>query len=361
MGKYCHSNAPELEARLEAFLERLAARIGALPESREIAAVLLGGGYGRGEGGVFRKPDGDAELFNDLDFFVISRPLPRRRRKALDCAMREFGKGFDEEIGVDVDFGPARSAGELEHMPYTLMWQELRAGCRLVWGDPACLERWRLSDWSLLPVSEAARLLLNRAAGLLLAAAKLDEDSAENRRFAARNLFKALLAIGDARLILTHNYRARAQERSAALAEDSGFPAALLDGYRRALAYKFEPCELSAEELNREFPAALKLFREFWWSFWSELAGAFVENAGELEAYLRLAGPFPEDRGRRERMKNPVRRFRCRLPLVPYFRQPRYDLYVEISSILLEKVGLPRYIDRNGASGRFLYAWERCN
>ena len=124
------------EARLEAFLERLAARIGALPESREVAAVLLGGGYGRGEGGVFRKPDGDAELFNDLDFFVISRPLPRRRRKALDCAMREFGKGFDEEIGVDVDFGPARSAGELEHMPYTLMWQELRAGCRRVWGDP---------------------------------------------------------------------------------------------------------------------------------------------------------------------------------------------------------------------------------
>ena len=51
MGKYCHSDAPELEARLEAFLERLAARIGALPESREIAAVLLGGGYGRGEGG----------------------------------------------------------------------------------------------------------------------------------------------------------------------------------------------------------------------------------------------------------------------------------------------------------------------
>ena len=345
MGKYCHSDAPELEARLEAFLERLAARIGALPESREIAAVLLGGGYGGGEGGVFLKSEGVAELFNDLDFFVISRPLPRRRRKALDCAMREFGKGFDEEIGVDVDFGPARSAGELEHMPYTLMWQELRAGCRLVWGDPAGLERWRLNDWRLLPVSEAARLLLNRAAGLLLAAAKLDEDSAGSRRFAARNLFKALLAIGDARLILTHNYRARAQERSAALAEDSGFPAALLDGYRRALAYKFEPCELSAEE----------------WSFWSELAGAPVENAGELEAYLRLAGPFPEDRGRRERMKNPVRRFRCRLPLVPYFRQPRYDLYVEISSILLEKVEFPRYIDRNGASGRFLYAWERCN
>lgn len=74
-----------------------------------------------------------------------------------------------------------RSAGELEHMPYTLMWQELRAGCRLVWGDPACLERWRLNDWRLLPVSEAARLLLNRAAGLLLAAAKLDEDSAGSR------------------------------------------------------------------------------------------------------------------------------------------------------------------------------------
>ena len=49
MGKYCHSDAPELEARLEAFLERLAARIGALPESRESAAVLLGVGYGRGE------------------------------------------------------------------------------------------------------------------------------------------------------------------------------------------------------------------------------------------------------------------------------------------------------------------------
>ena len=43
----------------------------------KLSAVVLGGGYGRGEGGVLRTEHGD-HLYNDLDFFVFADGTSRR-------------------------------------------------------------------------------------------------------------------------------------------------------------------------------------------------------------------------------------------------------------------------------------------
>src|SRR5689334_16523782 len=68
------------DAALEARLARICADVGAgiratVPAPR-LEGVLLGGGYGRGEGGVRHGPGGDAP-YNDLEFYVFVRgPVP---------------------------------------------------------------------------------------------------------------------------------------------------------------------------------------------------------------------------------------------------------------------------------------------
>ena len=37
-----------------------------------LAGVVLGGGYGRGEGGVKILPDGSRRLSNDIDFYAVT-------------------------------------------------------------------------------------------------------------------------------------------------------------------------------------------------------------------------------------------------------------------------------------------------
>ena len=82
-------------------------------------------------------------------------------------------------------------------------------------------------DPSALPAMEAVRLLVNRGAGLLLAAAPGAEPG-----FVARNINKAILGCGDARLIARGGYRWHAEERAEALGDPL---------YAAAVAWKFRP------------------------------------------------------------------------------------------------------------------------
>src|SRR5204862_7766471 len=62
----------ELERQLERTCRQVLAAIrNAVPE-RKLEAVLLGGGYGRGEGGVWKNRTGDRP-YHDLELYVFLR------------------------------------------------------------------------------------------------------------------------------------------------------------------------------------------------------------------------------------------------------------------------------------------------
>ena len=58
-----------LELHLAQTCARVLSGIRGLIPTAKLEAVLLGGGYGRGEGGVLRGPTGDRP-YNDLEFYV---------------------------------------------------------------------------------------------------------------------------------------------------------------------------------------------------------------------------------------------------------------------------------------------------
>ena len=71
--RYFIDDEPALAARLDAFLEKLKASIDAAPFRQFIFVFLLAGGYGRGEGGIYRGPEVQgATLYNDLEFFIFT-------------------------------------------------------------------------------------------------------------------------------------------------------------------------------------------------------------------------------------------------------------------------------------------------
>src|SRR5439155_19762094 len=64
--RFTADGSPELEAHLARTCDKIAAGLRGLLPRRKLEAVLLGGGYGRGEGGVLRTPAGDRP-YNDLE------------------------------------------------------------------------------------------------------------------------------------------------------------------------------------------------------------------------------------------------------------------------------------------------------
>src|SRR5882757_8842568 len=61
-----------LEAHLAGIADLVRAGVERIVARHRLEGILLGGGYGRGEGGVLRTPDGD-QPYNDLEFYVLLR------------------------------------------------------------------------------------------------------------------------------------------------------------------------------------------------------------------------------------------------------------------------------------------------
>lgn len=230
MGVHVAGDSPAMDRLVDEAIAGVGADITALNVPR-LRGVVLGGGYGRGEGGVFVDDDGGERLSNDLDFYVVAEDGSSDAQIAsIGEALKPVSEKWTGKLGVDVDFCVAKTPWRLKHDEERVMIQELVHGYFDVAGLKgedlfAGVER---RDPGAFPWMEAARLLMNRGVGLILAMESDDEA------FIVRNINKCVLGAGDARLIARGEYRWKALERADVLAEVL---------YSTAVKWKFRPRE----------------------------------------------------------------------------------------------------------------------
>ena len=239
------NHTPDPDAEIEALLDRTLKGIAAEAETLQLPhlqAIVLGGGYGRGEGGIRHTPGGP-HLYNDLDLFVFADGADPRAAAEIDRRLKELSPRWEKELGIAVDFGPVKNLKDLRKVGRTLMFQELLRGWQLVWGE-LDLGRWiEPLDAEELPYSEAVRLLLNRGMGLVLAADRL-RTGENDPDFIVRNLNKAILGGGDALLLAAGEYRWHGNDRAEAYAghvRREGLPEGYAALYAKAWRWKLEP------------------------------------------------------------------------------------------------------------------------
>ena len=228
MGMHAYGDAPAADAIVERAIAGIGAEIDAMSVPK-LRGVVLGGGYARGEGGVKTAPDGSQNLSNDLDFYVVAEDGSSAADfAAIAASLSGVAERWSAKLSVDVDFSPAKTPWRMKHDEERIMIQELVHA----WCDVAGLPGKELFAHIVrrapqeLPWMEAARLLMNRGIGLLLASAGGDPG------FVARNLNKCVLGAGDAELVAAGKYAWKAEDRAAALGDAM---------YSAALEWKFRP------------------------------------------------------------------------------------------------------------------------
>ena len=280
MGRHVSGNCPELDRLVDDACAEMGREIDSLCIPR-LAGVVLGGGYGRGEGGVkeklearvgvgetidkFHSPtptqNSNSELqlkaptptlSNDLDFFAITEDgAPEQETiAAIGEALKPVSEKWTKKLGVDVDFA-VKTPWRLKHDEERIMVQELVRGYFDVAGKKGeeLFSGIAKIDAAKLPWMEAARLMMNRGMGLLLAAEKqlsivdsrhptADCRLSNVHSFINRNINKCILGAGDAFLVSRGLYSWRAEDRAATLKAQGD------DGlYARAVEWKFRPTE----------------------------------------------------------------------------------------------------------------------
>lgn len=245
-GRYFPGGHPALAEKLDCFLARLAASLGAQPFAEKAAFLLLAGGYGRGEGGIFQATESaPAQLYNDLEFYLVLRD-PAAERDAARWCHDEAHRG-EEEIGIEVEFKVLTLAA-LHGAGPSMFYYDLLAAHGFVWGDAALVAALpaRLRDPALIPAHEATRLLFNRGTGLLFCQQKLaDSGAGVDSAFLERNHAKVRLALADAVLALNGRYHFSCRTRHERLGEPLAHTPPdwpqLKDWHASAVDFKFHP------------------------------------------------------------------------------------------------------------------------
>lgn len=285
---YTMAKDKTVDAMIGVCLERVRGSIETMPLSRGISAVVLGGGYGRGKGGVISH-NGRMYPYNDLDFFVFTKGLSKAQRQEIDVALGELSRELSEELRVDVDFCSAREEKSLVNVSNTLMYQELLAGHVMVYGSESALSCILPLPASKIPGLEGMRMMLNRGAGLLFALRRLasGESASSDGGFVIRNLQKCVLGCGDALLICGHEYDYSLEKRQEKLcgsdfSGDFEYHNWLSEKYKDAVLFKGHPTfDISDSEVKALSSDLTEVWEKTLWLCLEQLLpGVDVHGAG---------------------------------------------------------------------------------
>lgn len=295
MGKYTLRGSAELDARIDADCARVGAALGAAPDAALYRALVLIGGYGRGEGTPFIV-DGEQRPFNDYDFVVVTTSMDRAGRARALVGLRELERRTTAEVGLPVDLCPYPE-NTLPSCEFSLLNYEMKYGHRIVWGDPRALDALPAYPHDRIPRREGTRLLMNRGKLLLdirraLRAGPPGSGDEQIRWW--KFLMKAWLAFGDCALLIRGAYdirytvkKERILEPAAVAPPDAEIIAA---GYRDAIALKewgdYGP--LAARDLAAEFERVRRLYVRFLRWYETQRLGADCSTSGaHLSAIAR--------------------------------------------------------------------------
>lgn len=270
--RFTLDGSAELEQNLAHTCDKIAAGLRGLIPPRKLHAVLLGGGYGRGEGGVLQTPAG-ARPYNDLEFYVCLRGNRHLNERRFGRALHVLGEILTPQAGVEVEF-KITSLRELTRSRVSMFSYDLVLGHRWLVGDDRLLAGCsHHRDAEQIPLAEATRLLMNRCSGLLFAAERLEQASftAADSDFVRRNIAKAELALGDALLVTRREYHWSVHERQRRLdAVEPTDAMSWLDDVRalhaQGVEFKLHPFQSTEtrETLSAAHVIVAELSRQIW-------------------------------------------------------------------------------------------------
>ncbi len=323
-------------------------------------AVVLGGGYGRGEGACV-VIDGTEYPYNDFDLFVVTK-----RSMHIPDSTQTLRHTYEQRLNVEVDIGKPIPLHAVQRLPHTLMWQDLFDAHKVIFGDPDVLLSRKPSYMDEpLPAVEAIRLLLNRGAGLLqaiISSYRMQQDAQQSppdADFIRRNYQKCALALGDALLIVNGVYRpplALRLEAVGHLTRNLTLPQTdqIVESYRVAAEFKIHP---GKEEIQPNL-STLHHMAQYWQQIFIH-----TEEVRTQSRWMTMKS-YAQDRFIREVQqhgpllngRNLVKQWRLgRLS----WRYPREELYGKLGMLLHEI--LPDDAAWQASATEFFRVWNTCN
>lgn len=251
-GRFTARGGAQVERDVRAIMEEVRAAVAKTAGADRFEALVLLGGYGRGEGGVEIR-DGREHPHNNFDLLLVTRRSRPREREEIQRLVGDGLKPIAEAHGLAIDLGVV-SRNTLRFSPPTLMWYDVRFGHKTLLGDPEVIRSLLRHNLEDVPHEEFLKLLVNRGTLLLINELLLSQVPVELcRRTIIKHTMKAIIGYGDAALHMRGRYHWSYRTRQVRMHALLDFDPQLRRLYLQALDFRFrtryhafDSCDLQA-------------------------------------------------------------------------------------------------------------------
>jgi hypothetical protein len=248
-GRFTVRGSSIIETTLSALLSKVADDSSRFLPPDVCRAMVLLGGYGRGEGGVVFTPEGERP-HNNLDFLVITGAMNPAEQEKLKTKLRAGAVSWKKEFNVELDFAVIPEM-KLRRSPCLVMWYDMRFGHKTVLGDKTLVPSLKQFTAERIPAWDICNLLVNRGTLLVLndhlAASRVLQ--AEDRKLVVKHVMKAVIGYGDALLYFLKDYHWSYAEKQKRMRARTDIGEGFRRLYDQAIEFRFQP-DYAAYENN---------------------------------------------------------------------------------------------------------------
>jgi hypothetical protein len=204
-------------------------------------ALVLIGGYGRGEGGV-RVVGAREQPHNNLDLLLLTRGLSRAAGNTLKQRLAPTLNALGSTMGLGIDLS-VLPAASLQRARTLVLWYDMRYGHKTLAGNEAFVPSLEQFTLDSVPATDFLRLMVNRGTLFLLNDLILarGNGSPSLRRAVIKHTFKAIIGYGDALLFQHGRYHWSYRAKQRAMREISHIHPEMARVYNDALEFRFRP------------------------------------------------------------------------------------------------------------------------
>ena len=240
LGRLTLCGGPDVEKAIADIVRRAARVVLRFVPAESLKALVLAGGYGRGEGGIRVDENGERPA-NNLDFLLFTTGIRSAERAELTALINHELGTVRRRSGMGIDFSIV-DARRLERDRVRVLWYDVRYGHKLLAGDPEFLPGLTRFTAEAIDPREMGDLIINRGALLVLNHLILERGplTPALKEAVLTHVAKAVIGYGDALLFFHGAYHWSYVERRRRMASTSFHTTPEFKSlYDSAMTYRF--------------------------------------------------------------------------------------------------------------------------
>lgn len=240
-GRFSLNGSQKFEEEMTHFFSDLKEQIEKSISPSLYKAIILIGGYGRGEGGVVLS-NGKEKAHNNLDFLIISNELMPHQEKQLYERFDKIVRFFCKKIDIGVEFSIIAYKKFIRCGTLVITY-DMKKGHKQILGDSSFLRNMSSLKVENIPTWDIRNLMVNRGTLLLINDLILKKEnlSLADKKMVIKHCIKAIIGYGDALLFYLGEYDYSYATKQKRMREQKEVSLKFRKLYDAAMNFRFNP------------------------------------------------------------------------------------------------------------------------